>query len=588
MFKSARISLAILFSTILAIQPGCTTQTDSPSSATVDKPAPRTAGTRGGRIVLRLTSPPNTFNYLMAADEAGLVATLYLLGSRLVSFDHSTLEFTPGLAESWTMGDDGRTVDIVLRDGLKFSDGHPLTTDDVIFTLQAIYDKRTGSPAFRDSMLVNGKEIETKRVDGRNLQFIFPEPVAKADNYLDNLVILPKHVLQKDLEAGRMGEIYKIDADPASIVTSGPFMVESTVPGERAIFKRNPHYWKKDEKGEQLPYLDTFVIEAVPDANNAFARLTGGEIDIVDRIRATDLAAIRQNPGSVRVFDLGPGLSNDHIWFNLNKAKASGERLDDKPKYKWFNDSRFRRAVSHAVDRESISRTTMQGLATPLYGFVAAGNRVWLDPDLPKTEYDLDRARSLLSEAGFAMRGTTGSPELFDPEGNKVEFTLIVPAENEPRKLMAAVIQQDLAKLGIAMQIAPIDFQGVTERWSRSYDYDAISLGVATTGIEPSAYANFLLSSASTHQWHPSQKTPATEWEAKIDRLFAEQARERDPERRRELMNELQAIVVAEMPIIPVVSRHIVSAANVRVGNHAPSNILPYSVWNAEELFVRQ
>jgi peptide/nickel transport system substrate-binding protein len=549
---------------------------------------PHGPGQRGGRLVHRISAPLKTFNYLMADDEPSVTATVYLLGSRLAAFDHSTQQFAPALAESWTTAPDGVTVNIKLRSGLKFSDGQPLTADDVIFTLESAYDKRTNSPVFRDSLLVNGKEIQTKKISDTELQFILPEKVAGLENYLDNLVVLPKHILSKDRDAGTLSEAWKIDADPGSVVTSGPFMVESSTPGTRVVFKRNPHYWRTDSAGTQLPYLDNLTLEIVPDANNAFSRLGQQEIDIFDRIRASDYVSLKDASGAVRAIDLGPGQSNDHIWFNQNKAKKGGERLDDKPKYTWFTDRRFRKAISHAVDRDSIAKTTLQGLASPLHGFVPVGNKVWLDPNLPKTGFDLERSKSLLTEAGFVRRGTDDAPELFDAKGNAVEFTLIVQATNEERKLEAAVIQQDIAKLGIKMQIATLDTTGVMLRAADTLDYEAILFGLTLTGIEPSGFANFLLSTASSHQWHPSQKTPATEWEARVDKLFAEQATEVDVAKRKQLMFEIQGIFTEEVPIIPIVSRHIVSAANIRIGNHAPSTVLPYSLWNSEELFVKQ
>jgi peptide/nickel transport system substrate-binding protein len=289
----------------------------------------------------------------------------------------------------------------------------------------------------------------------------------------------------------------------------------------------------------------------------------------------------------VKANDAGPGQASDYLWFNLNTAKGNGEKLESTPKYKWFNDKRFRQAIAYAVDRKSIAANTLQGLATPVYGFVPAGNKNWLDGNLKKSEYDLERSRALLQEAGFTVKDNAGKPELHDAEGNRVEFTLIVPAENEPRKLMAAVIQEDLAKLGIAMQVAPVEFKNLTERWTASFDYDAILSGMSLTATDPSSYSGLLLSSAGVHQWRPKQAKPATEWEAKIDQLYAEQSKERDPAARKSKFNEIQAIMADEMPIVPIVSRHIVSAGHERIGNLSPSTILPFSMWNAEKLFIK-
>ena len=241
-----------------------------------------------------------------------------------------------------------------------------------------------------------------------------------------------------------------------------------------------------------------------------------------------------------------------------------------------------------AIDRDSIARSTLQGLATPLYGVVSPANRTWANPDLPKIAYDLVQAASLLEEAGFTRRGAANAPELVDAQGNRVEFSLLVPAESEPRKLMAAVIQEDLAKLGIRMQVVPIEFSAVTTAWTKSHEYEAILLGLSVTDPEPSTYATLLLSSADVHQWRPNQKSPATEWESKVDQLFAEQAVESDPEKRKSKFHEIQRIVADASPVITIVARHVVSAANSHVGNFSPSPMFPYSMWNVEELFIKQ
>jgi peptide/nickel transport system substrate-binding protein len=582
MFKFKQIGLIILGLALAACSGSGPVQNTGNSNSYT-----QTVGKQGGTIVYRIQAPVKTLNYLLADDEPTLLATLFLINGRLIELDHPSQQHVPSLAESYTTAADGRTVDVVLREGLKFSDGQPLTTADVEFTMKAIYDERTKSPIFRDAMMVNGKMIETNSIDARNIQFIFPEKVGSVENYLENLVVLPKHKLVDAFMDGKLAESLRIDSDPSTIVTSGPFTVDSVQAGERVTLKRNPNYWKKDPSGNQLPYLDKFVLEAVADPNNTLARLQQGTISIADRIRTSDYATLKTNPGSVRPHDAGPGLSTDHMWFNLNPAKKNGESLSSTPKYKWFSDARFRTAIAHAIDRKSIAGTTLQGLATPIYGFVPAGNRAWLDPNLPKAEYDLERAKALLSEAGFSQRMNGEKVELFDKDGNRVEFTLIVQAENEPRKLTAAVLQQDLERLGIAMQVAPLDTPGVTQRWTDSFDYDAILFGLSGTGLDPSSFGGFLMSNAAVHQWYPKQQKPATEWEAKIDQLFGQQAQTTDHAERKRLFNEIQGIIAQEMPIMPVTSRHIVSAANENVGNFVPSGILPFSLWNADRLFIR-
>lgn len=578
--------LCLVFSA--AILAGCEAPTPPNAiSSNAAKVEPRTTGTRGGKLSYRVTAPPKTFNYLLAADEPTIVTAFYMLTSRLVEFDHRTQKYVPGLAETWTT-EDGKTVDVTLREGLKFSDGNDLTTDDVMFTLAAVYDERTQSPAFRDAMVVDDKPIETKKIDDRRMQLIFPKAVASLENYMVNLGVLPSHILEADAKAGKLAEAWKIDAAPATVVSSGPFIVQGSTPGERIDYARNPHYWRKDEKGTQLPYLDNLTVEIIPDANNAFVRMSQASLDIADRIRPTDFNELTKAAGAMRAFDAGPGPGVDHVYFNLNITDASGKAVGSEVKRTWFGDKRFRQALATAIDRDSIAKVTLQGLASPLHGFVSPANKVWLKPDLAKIEYSTAKAEPMLKDAGYKKGGTADRPVLTDAQNNPILFTLLVPAENEPRKLMAAVIQQDLARLGITMQVVPIENAKIQEATTKTFEYDAIIFGFAPSDIEPSSYQNFLLSSGDVHQWHPNQKTPATEWEARIDTLFGQQASERDQAKRLALFFEMQTIMRDEMPVIPIVARHVAAAAHSRIGNYAPSAIMPYSLWNVDELFVRQ
>lgn len=578
----SRTSLLLVIVTLLFTSCGQRPATNAPASNRADQ---RGIGKAGGKLTYRLTVAPKTFNYLMATDEATLFATFFLLSSRLIEFDHENLKYVSGLAESWTMQPDGKTLDIKLRPDLKFSDGHALTSDDVIFTLSALYDKEAAG--WRDTMLVDDKEITAKKISDTEVQLLFPQPVASAENYLINMGVLPAHILSAAKKAGKIGEALKINAPPASIVSSGPFVVEAVAPGERIDYARNPHYWKTDGSGSPLPYLEKFAIEVVPDANNTLVRLNQGALDIADRIRSSDYVELSKNSAALRAVDAGPGLGIDHMWFNLNKSTADGKPVGSDVKRSWFSDVNFRQAVAHAIDRDTICSVTLQGLATPLHGFVSPANKVWLDPTLPKIEYSLAKAEELLKRSGFQKVGTADAPVLNDANGNAVEFTLIVPAETEARKLEAAVIQEDLAKLGIKMQVAPIETKALLERASASFDYDAILFGLSQTDLEPSSYSNFLLSSAATHQWHPNQKTPSTEWEARVDELFAQQAAEREPGKRLALFYDIQQEMRRQMPTIPIAARHVVTAAAAKIGNYRPSSIMPYSLWNVEELYIR-
>jgi peptide/nickel transport system substrate-binding protein len=550
---------------------------------------PAVIGRRGGALSYRTPTPPTTFNYLAPSDDVSIIVALYLLGGRLVEFDHASLRYVPSLAESWARAGDGRTVEVTLRDGIHFSDGRPITAEDVAFTLRAMYDGRVASPIFRSAMTIGGRQIDAEVVDARRLRLRFPDVVAAPETYLSNVAVLPRHTLEAALDRGAFREAYGLNADPQTIVTSGAFAVESSTPGAQVTLKRNPHYWKKDKEGTQLPYLDRLVIDVVSDANNAFIRLQQGSLDVYDRMRPADYASLLSQPGAARAVDLGPGLQTDHFWFNLHEGARNGKPVANPVKRAWFADTRFRQAVSRAMDRRTLAASTLQGLATPLYGFVSPGNRAWVAADLPRVEYDLDRARALLREAGFRSRGPQDRPELVDAKGNRVEFTLIVPTESSARKQIATVLQENLARLGVNMQVAPIEFGEFQRRTMQSFEYDAALLGTSLTEPDPSSYVNFLQSGGAMNPWRPDEREPLSlAWEARVNELLAAQARETDSARRHAAFDKIQHVLVEQLPVIPIVTRHLVTAANSRVGNFRPSPILPFALWNAEELFIKE
>lgn len=582
-----RLTVAALLSSLLLSALSCGERPAANAPTDVNT-AEATAGIRGGGLTYRVTGAPTTFNYLLAEDEPTIIITQFLLTSRLVEFDHESQQFVAGLAETWTTEADGKTVNVKLRNGLKFSDGEDLTSDDVIFTLNAIYDERTQAAGLRDAMLVDDEPIVAKKIDDRAIQLVFPKPVASVENYLVNLGVMPEHALKADFAAGKLAGSWKITAKPETIVSSGPFVVAKTTAEQRIEFARNPHYYKTDNKGTQLPYLDRFSVEIIEDANRTSVELSRGAVDLADKIRPTDFSELSKNGGAITAKDAGPGLGVDFFWFNLNTADRNGKPLKNEVKRAWFADKRFRQAIASAVDRDSIAANTLQGLATPLHGFVSPANKYWSKKDLAKISYDLAAAERMLVEAGFRKGGSAESPILYDAQNNAVEFSLAVQIESEPRKLEAAVVQQDLAKLGIRLSVVPVETGALMDKWTKTFDYDAILLGVAQGDTEPSSYQNFLLSSGALHQWQPDQKAPSAEWEAKIDKLFDEMTITRDVKARYELFAKIQDIMRDEMPVIPVVARHVSSAANSKLGNWSPSSILPYSLWNIEELYLKR
>ena len=246
-------------------------------------------------MVYRVSSPPKTFNYLLANEAVDLNGVLPAqqpaCGVR--SFDANLRAWPRG---TWTTGADRRSVDIRLRDGLKFSDGQPLTSSDVAFTLEATYDERNKA-VFRDALLINGKPISVKVIDDRNLQFVFPETIAAPDNYLYNIAVLPRNALEADQKAGRFPGVEDNGAaDIRDLERSVRCRVSS---GRRTDRPQTQSLLLETGHRTQLPYLDELTLEVVPDANQARVGLDQATIDIVDRIRPTDYASLLNAGGAV-------------------------------------------------------------------------------------------------------------------------------------------------------------------------------------------------------------------------------------------------------------------------------------------------
>jgi peptide/nickel transport system substrate-binding protein len=544
----------------------------------------RVAGARGGRLVFADRNPPQTLNYLMAKDT-GSFAVCSMLTGRLVDLDHDTQNFTPALAESWEPSDGGRVVTVKLREGLKFSDGAPLTADDVIFTLQAAYDEKLNS-IFRDALTVDGQPMKATKVDGRTVRLELPRAVAAIEPNLSNIGVLPRHKLEAAYARGEFGGAWATTSAPADFATSGPFTLKEFVPGQRTVLARNEHYWKKDAAGVALPYLDELVIEAVPDANTQMLKFQQGEVDVLDNLRPADYALLLQQPGNLNVKDFGPGVRTEFLYFNLNDGKdASGKPFVEPAKRAWFADARFRRAVAHALDRAAMVQNVFRGLATPLDGIVPPSNKRWVSAGLPRYDFNQNRAKELLQEAGFKLdAGNT----LTDAAGHAVEFTLLVPENQAERRQMAAIIQEDLAKLGIKVSVVPVEAAAFSDFVMKKFNYEAAMQGASATDTDPSSYSPLLKSDGTQHYWFLGQKQPQAEWEKQLDRALDEQDVTADAAARKAKFDEAQRVFAEQLPMIPLVVRHHVSGAKSSLGNYRSSPLPPRSLWNADELFWKK
>lgn len=555
------------------------------TSSSQEEP-PSQAGKYGGTLTTSVISDPKTFNYWVAAETSstGAVSPIYDSLNQLNAY---TLKYEGQLAELPQISEDGLTYTYRLKDGLTWSDGHPLTADDVIFTLDVVFDPKTET-IMRESMMVDyqGADGSIKReafkyrkVDDRTVEFKLPVRYAPA-NDIFNFPIAPKHKLENAYRSGQFNSTWGVNTPVSQLVSSGAWILKEYVPGQRLVYSRNPHYWRKGVNGQPLPYLDQYVQLIVPDLNTTTLKFRSGDTDVVV-VQAPDYSSLKKEEaaGGYELINTGPGWGFNYLGFNLNPNSKV-----DKNLVQLFSDVRFRQAMSHIVNRERMANDLFLGLAQPLYGPVSPANKLFYNPDIPKFPYDLEKARALLAEIG--LKNTDGNKWL-EYNGKEVRFNILTNTENNLRKNMATIIQNDLRSVGLNVQFTPISFNDLVRRLdSAPYDWEACILGF-TGGPEPHNGSNIWRSSGPSHQWWPKQKKPATEWEAEIDKLWIEGAQELDPEKRRAIYNRWQTIVAEQQPFNFTIVADGLVAVRKRFGNLKPCS-LGLVTWNIEELYDLQ
>jgi peptide/nickel transport system substrate-binding protein len=533
---------------------------------------------RGGELVASLRSDPATYNrYIRQGASAATEVVTQLVHARLIRVNRSTDEIEPSLAESWSRSDDGLTYTLRLRRDAAFSDGMPFTSADVLFSFRAAYDDGVKSP-IRTSLEVAGKPLQVSAPDSNTVVIVFPQAFAPGLRLLDNLPILPKHKLDAALNGGTFAEQWAPSKPLGDIAGLGPFTLVEHVSGQRLVFARNPRYFRKDDRGESLPYLDRLTLAIVPDQNTEALRLEAGETDLMvnGEIRPQDYAAFKRaaDEGRVRLLDVGVGLDPDFLSFNLRAAKQAD------PRWGWLGRREFRQAIAWGVDRQAIADTVYLGAAVPISTPVSPGNRTWYSKDLPAFNQDPARSRQLLASLG--LRDRNGDGTLEDKSGAPVRFSILTQGGHN-RERVVSVLQSQLGALGIAIDIVALDQGGLFQRWS-SGDYDAMYFGLQASSTDPWLNPEYWLSSGGFHLWNPAQPAPATDWEARIDTLMRSTAGAPDLAARQSAFADVQRILIEELPAIYFVTPRLTLATSHKVVNPTPAPQSPQLLWRAETL----
>jgi peptide/nickel transport system substrate-binding protein len=508
----------------------------------------------GGELHFCLHGEPKTFNPILVDDEAS-ENIRYLTGGVLIRLNRQSQALEPGLATSWTVSPDRLTITFHLRKGVHFSDGTPFSSEDVAYTMRLLMDPETHSPtgdAFR-----SGEGAVQVRTPSADLVVItFPAPVAGLERLFDQVAILSAHSPKKEM------------------AVLGPFYVAEYKAGSYVYLQRNPNYWKHDAEGHSLPYIDNVRLDIQRNRDIELLRFRRGELQLINRLDAEQFARLQgENPAVTR--NAGTGLDAEELWFNQSPTAPLPEF-----KKAWFNAKEFRKAISLAINRADLCRMVFGGYAKPAYGPVSPSNHFWFNAALEEPKYDPQGALRLLAQAGFRYE----HEELKDRAGNRVEFSIVTNSGNAVREKMATMIQQDLAQVGIKVNVVTLDFPSLIERMTRTFNYDACILGLVNTDLDPNSQMTVWLSSGENHQWNPSQKTPATAWEAEIDKLMREQATAPTDKERKARFDRVQQIAAEQQPFIYLVNKDVLVAISPNVIGAAPVVLNPQGFWNAETL----
>jgi len=589
--------------TILA---GCGSKNDTPSSASSataasgsaggiplpDPPlvAPCEPGIPGGRLVVATFGDPKTFNPVTATELSS--RDIYrLLFNTLVNYDWPSQQAVPGLSESWSVAADQKTWTFKLRKGLLWSDGQPLTADDVIFTYNDVVYNPGIPNVTVDMVRQDNKNFVVTKLDDYTVQIVTPDIFAPLLNAVYNVYILPRHKLAQAVKNNGFAAAYGIDSNPEDVVGSGPFRLKQYKSGESTLVERNPYFWEVDKKGQRLPYLDNVIYTVVPDSKAMSLRFLDGESDANEVVYPDESDHYKEEAanGRFQLLDLGVGTERYFFWFNENtytNAKT-GQPYVSPVKLKWFRNQKFRQAVSYAIDRESIVKAIYSGHGRPNYGFETAANPMWQNTNVMQYPFSPQKALALLAEIGIKDRDADGY--LKDSDGNTIEFVFNTNTGNESREKTGLMIQEDLKKLGFKVTFQPLEFNALIDRIDVSREFDCILLGLGGGSSDPSDSMNNLRSDGFSHDWFPLQKTPSTPWEARIDYLMEANLKTLDFSERKKYYDEVQAILSEQVPMIFTVSPFSYCAVRSDLGNVRPTVQSYYRVtWNAEELYFKK
>jgi len=461
----------------------------------------------GDALIEGTIGEPSILIPMLAGDSAShSVAGLIFNG--LVKYD-TDLSVIGDLAESWDISPDGLVITFHLRKGVKWTDGVEFTADDVMFGYQTIINEKTPTAYQEDYRQVKKAEVPDKYT----FRATYEKPFAPALTSWGNLVIIPKHLLEgKDITKTNFGR------KPVGL---GPYKLSKWTSGQELLLESNKDYF------EGMPYIDRYVYRIIPDPATMFLELQAGGIDMmgltpIQYTKQTDTDFFRNNFQKFRY----PTFAYTHMAFNL--------------KHPFFKDKRVRQAIAYAIDKNEIVDVVLFGLGSTATGPYVPNTWPY-NPDVKKYEYDPEKAKQLLKEAGWTDTDRDG---VLDKNGIPFKFTIRTNMGNNLRKNTATIIQWRLEKIGIKVEIEALEWSTFVNEFIDKRRFEAVILGWSI-GLDPDQY----------DIWH-SSKTKEKEFNfvsynnLEVDELLEKGRRTFDIKERKKIYFRIQEILADELPYI--------------------------------------
>ncbi len=443
-------------------------------------------------------------NPVLATDtSSGTINNLVYNG--LVKYDKD-LNLIGDLAKSWKISEDKLVITFYLHENVKWHDGIPFTANDVKFTYEQLINPKVKTPYSSKFEEVSVVEV----IDEYTLRITYKEPFSPGLSSW-GMGIIPRHIFQK-------GDFNTHPANQRPIGT-GPYIFKEWKRDEKIVLEANPEYF------EGKPYIDKYVYRVIPDQAVEFLELKSGNVDMMSLTphqyqNETNSLQFQEQFNRFRY----PNFVYTYLGYNLLNPL--------------FKDKRIRQAIAYAINKEEIIQGVLLGLGKPATGPFPPLSWAY-NPAVKQYPYDIDKAKEILNEIGWKDTNNDG---ILDKNGKKFEFTITTNQGNKMRALCAEIIQANLSKIGIKINIHIIEWSSFIHQYIDKKKFEAIILGWSLS-LDPDCY----------NIWHSSQMKEdkynfISYKNEEIDKLLVAGRRVFDQEKRKEIYYRIHALLAEEQP----------------------------------------